>query len=329
MRALALFSGGLDSMLAIALIKNQGIAVTAIYFDIGFDAKSFRVEELKNRAKTLGVDFVCLDIKEQFFDEVLFAPKYGYGKNFNPCIDCHANMFRQAFLLKEELGGSFLISGEVLGQRPKSQRAEALKQVEKLSGAEGLVLRPLSAKLLPPSIPEMMGWVDRERLKGISGRGRHEQLRLAESLGLRDLPTPAGGCLLTDEIVSQKIRDMNSFGELKPDEIPLVKGGRYFVLPDGARLIIGRNFDDNEILKSAKSDRFSHIAQLGLIGPFSLLSKNATPKDIELASSIVLTYAKNTTKEEYYSVEFMGVTYRASPMSSKESTHTYLLKGDR
>lgn len=325
MRALALFSGGLDSLLSVALVKAQGIEVSALHFDIGFEAKSFKKEELARRAEQLGVDFLHIDIREQFFKEVLFKPVYGYGKHFNPCIDCHANMFRQAHLLMKELGGSFLISGEVLGQRPKSQRAEALSQVEKLSGAKGLVLRPLSAKLLPPTIPEIEGWIDREKLYGISGRGRHEQLSLAASLGLEDLPSPAGGCLLTDESVSDKIRDINSLGELEVDEIPFVRSGRYFVLDDGARLIVGRNLDDNAALKEAKSERFAPIVQKGVIGPYSWLSKDASPNDLNVAMKIVLTYSKQTELGSTYEVEFMDGTYGASPFGSKDEAREWLL----
>lgn len=325
MRALALFSGGLDSMLSIALIKAQGIEVSALHFDIGFEAKSSKREELAKRAEQLGADFLYIDIREQFFKDVLFKPVYGYGKHFNPCIDCHANMFRQANLLMRELGGKFLISGEVLGQRPKSQRAEALSQVERLSGANGLILRPLSAKLLPPTIPEIEGWVDRERLCGISGRGRYEQLALAKRLGLEDLPTSAGGCLLTDRVVSNKIKDISSLGELELDEIPFVRNGRYFVLDEGARLIVGRNFEDNSVLKEAKSRRFAPMIVQGVIGPYSWLSKDASQNDLNTALKIVLVYSKQTDEKSLYKVEFMGSIYKASPFGSKEKVRRWLL----
>lgn len=325
MRALALFSGGLDSLLAIKLIREQNIDVTAIYFDIGFDSKSSKKEELERRASSVGADFLVLDVKKQFFDDVLFTPKYGYGKYFNPCIDCHANMFKQAFSKLDELNASFLISGEVLGQRPKSQRAEALKQVEKLSGAQGLILRPLSAKLLEPSLPEREGWVDRERLEAIEGRTRVRQLGLASKFKLNDLPSPAGGCLLTEESVSVRIEDMKESVGLSVEEIPLVKYGRYFILPEGARLIVGRDFQDNESLKKTNSQKFSPIIQEGLIGPYSFLQNSASESDKKLASKIVLVYSKGVDIEKEYSVCFMEKTIKTTPLKSKDSAREFLI----
>lgn len=325
MRALALFSGGLDSLLAIRLIKEQGSDVTAIYFDIGFDSKSSKKEELQKRAESIGADFLIMDIKKQFFDDVLFTPRYGYGKYFNPCIDCHANMFKQAFSKMQELGGDFLISGEVVGQRPKSQRQEALKQVEKLSGAAGLIVRPLSAKLLDPTIPEQEGWIDRERLCGIHGRARHEQLALAERFKLVDLPTPAGGCLLTEDIVSQKIRDIRDFNGFTVGEIPLVKHGRYMILPDGARLVVGRDFNDNEGLRTTDTTHFTPLLQKDLIGPFSYLSNDPSPNDLLLAAKIVLTYSKGTGVNEKYTVTFGDKTVDTSPFESKETPREFLI----
>lgn len=325
MRALALFSGGLDSLLSIRLIKEQGIDVTAIYFDIGFDSKSSKIEELQARAESIGAGFLVMDIKKQFFDDVLFTPQYGYGKHFNPCIDCHANMFKQAFSKMQELGGSFLISGEVVGQRPKSQRQEALKQVEKLSGAAGLILRPLSAKVLEPTIPEQKGWIDREQLCGIHGRARHGQLALAERFKLIDLPSPAGGCLLTEDVVSQKIRDIKAFSGFEVDEIPLVKHGRYMILPDGARLVVGRHFDDNEALQHTRSDHFTPILQKDLIGPFSYLSNNPSADDLELAAKIVLTYSKGAGVNEKYTVTFGDKTIHTSPFESKDAPREFLI----
>ncbi len=188
MRALALFSGGLDSMLAVKLITEQGIDVTALYIDIGFGSKQERAELLASRAKMVGAEFEIVDTKEQFISEILFDPKYGYGKNFNPCIDCHANMFRIAKALMPTYDARFIVTGEVVGQRPMSQRAEAIRNVTRLAGDEegGLILRPLSAKLMAPTVPEKEGWVDRERLLGIEGRGREIQLQLAEKYGFEE-----------------------------------------------------------------------------------------------------------------------------------------------
>ncbi|MFP4333397.1 MAG: ATP-binding protein, partial [Campylobacterales bacterium] len=299
--------------------------VKAIYFDIGFDSKSSKKDELERRAKSVGADFMVLDVKKQFFDDILFKPKYGYGKHFNPCIDCHANMFRQAFSRLKELNASFLISGEVLGQRPKSQRAEALKQVEKLSGAEGLILRPLSAKLLEPSTPESKGWVDREMLEAIEGRSRVRQLELASKFKLDDLPSPAGGCLLTEESVSDRIEDIRNSAGFSVEEIPLVKCGRYFILPEGARLVVGRDFEDNQSLQKTKSKNFSPILQEGLVGPYSFLQNSASKNDLELASKIVLAYSKGVKKQEEYSVCFQEQIVTTSPLQNKEEAREFLI----
>ena len=246
MKALALFSGGLDSLLAIKIIKDMGIDVLALHFNIGFVGKNDKSEALKEILAQIDVPLKVIDIRKQFFDEVLFAPKYGYGKYFNPCIDCHGNMFSHAFSLLESEGASFVISGEVLGQRPKSQRAEALLQVEKLCNAQGLVVRPMSAKLLPITIPEQKGWIDRERLLDIHGRGRERQLKMVEEYGIKNYAKPGGGCLLTDTSIANKIKDLQSHREIVFEDMEMVKYGRYFILPNGGRCVIARNEEENQ-----------------------------------------------------------------------------------
>ena len=180
MKAIALFSGGLDSILAIKIIQEQGIDIVAININIGFESKYDKKNELAKICKNIGVEFLQIDIREQYLNEILFSPKYGYGKYFNPCIDCHANMFRIAKNLLDEVGASFLISGEVVGQRPMSQNKDALNSVSNLGNIEGLLVRPLSAKLLKPTIPEINGWIDRNKLLSISGRSRTQQIEIAK-----------------------------------------------------------------------------------------------------------------------------------------------------
>ena len=205
MKAIALFSGGLDSILAIKIIQEQGIDIVAININIGFESKYDKKNELAKICKNIGVEFLQIDIREQYLNEILFSPKYGYGKYFNPCIDCHANMFRIAKNLLDEVGASFLISGEVVGQRPMSQNKDALNSVSNLGNIEGLLVRPLSAKLLKPTIPEINGWNDRNKLLSISGRSRTQQIELAKKYNLEDYESPAGGCLLTDKNFANKI----------------------------------------------------------------------------------------------------------------------------
>lgn len=324
MTALALFSGGCDSLIAMKLLTLQGINVKAVHFNIGFGGNKDKSEYLRKAAAQVGAELVLVDIRKQFFDNVLFTPKYGYGKYFNPCIDCHANMFAQAFLRLEEFGASFVVSGEVLGQRPKSQRKEALDQVRKLvrdlgndprfshlldsspmdsssldsSSPESkprfldeLLLRPMSAKLLEPSFPERAGWVDRERLLDVSGRGRSRQLEMVKSWGWEHYENPGGGCLLTDLSVAQKLKDLSAHRKMVLEDIELVKVGRYMILPGGARLIIGRNEQENAKL-STPNPRMLQITLLDSIGPVSVVESNASEADKLLAAQCTLAYAK-------------------------------------
>lgn len=320
MTALALFSGGCDSLIAMKLLTLQGIKVKAVHFNIGFGGNKDKSEYLRNAAEQVGAELVLIDIRKQFFDNVLFAPKYGYGKYFNPCIDCHANMFAQAFLRLEELGASFVVSGEVLGQRPKSQRKEALDQVKRLVRGFGsderfahllaqgqdsskpqyldeLLLRPMCAKLLEPSFPEKMGWVDREKLLDISGRGRTRQLELVKQWDFKYYENPGGGCLLTDISVANKIKDLSAHRKMVLEDVALVKVGRYMVLPDGARCVIARNEEENQKL-SAPNPKMSHITLLDSKGPLGLVESSASDEDRILAARLTLAYAKHSGAKE-------------------------------
>lgn len=208
MRALALFSGGLDSMLAIKLMTIQGIEVVAINMNIGFGSTKSKADLMRTRAQMAGATFEVIDTREEYIQKILFDPKHGYGKHFNPCIDCHGFMFRTAKALLPHFNADFIVTGEVIGQRPMSQRIEAINTVTKLAEDEdGLILRPLCAKLMKETKPEREGWVDRERLLNISGRGRERQIELAAEFGFEDYESPGGGCLLTLEAFSNKIGD--------------------------------------------------------------------------------------------------------------------------
>ena len=322
MKAISLFSGGLDSCLSIKLIKNQGIDVIAMYIDTGFGGTKDNREHLENMCKQVGAELRVVNIKEQFIQDILFDPKYGYGKNFNPCIDCHANMFRVAKGMMKEWGASFLISGEVLGQRPMSQRAEALGNVLKLANTEGLLVRPLSAKLLEPTIPETEGWIDRDKLLDISGRNREVQLKMAKEMQLTDYESPGGGCLLTDEHFSKKIEEFVKYDKLTTNDINLLKYGRHFRLPDGAKLSVGRNAEDNEGLMNIENDKYISI-KLPIAGPFSLISKNASKNDKELAVKLAITYAKSNSNEIYDVVIDDLEIISTSPFEEKKEAQKY------
>ena len=291
MKAIALFSGGLDSTLAAKLIIDQGIEVIACNINTGFGSTKDRLAHMKNMCEQIGAEFRSVDIRDEYIREVLFTPKYGYGKNFNPCIDCHAKMFEVAKRVMHEWGASFLISGEVLGQRPMSQNSDSLQKVLDLSNCEGLLLRPMSAKSLAPTIPEIEGWVDREKLENIVGRNRERQMELAEQFGLKDFEAPGGGCLLTDENFSNKIRDFIAHDTFCVEDIPTLKHGRQLRLPEKAKLIIGRNAEDNAILEAVENPKFIHIST-DLIGPHAMISRTASDNDKLLAAKLVLAYCK-------------------------------------
>ncbi len=325
MRALALFSGGLDSMLAIKAIAEQGIDVTAIYIKTGFGGTKDISELMSQRALKAGASLEIVDVREEYIQKILFDPVYGYGKNFNPCIDCHGYMFRVAKGLMERFGASFLVTGEVLGQRPMSQRSDAIRLVTKLANDadEKLILRPLSARLMEPTTPELKGWVDRTRLHAISGRGRDTQLSLAKSFGWEDYENPGGGCLLTDEHFSGKLREFMAHEEkLGLEDIDLLKYGRHFRLPQGAKLIVGRNKEDNDRLEAIGTSKYIPV-KLSVVGPFSLLSKNATADDLALAAKIAVTYARTGINETYV-VSVGEETIQASPFADKIQTRKYL-----
>ncbi len=325
MKALALFSGGLDSMLSIKLIVDQGINVKALYMDIGFGGIRVDGQKLEKRAKQAGAEFEIIDVKNPYLQEVLFSPKYGYGKHFNPCIDCHGFMFKTALCMLKDEGASFVISGEVLGQRPMSQRRQALKSVSKLaSNQENLILRPLCAKNLEPTKPELEGWVDREKLLDISGRGRDRQLKMALNFGFSDYESPAGGCLLTLEAFANKIRDFVKYSTLEKEDIDLLKFGRHLRLLDGAKLVIGRDEKDNKELLKIKNSKHSFFDLKGIVGPIALLSNNATNNDINLAAKLILTYSR-AQKEKSHTISFLGKDISEIPYNSKEEARKYFI----
>jgi len=326
MKALALFSGGLDSMLAIKLLTKQGIEVTALHIDIGFGGTKDNSELLKSRAAMVGADLVVVNTREQFVQEILFNPKYGYGKHYNPCIDCHANMFRIALALLKEHNASFIITGEVIGQRPMSQRSEAIKNVTKLANQEedGLILRPMSAKLMTPTTPEIEGWVDREKLLGIEGRSREVQLRLAKEYGFEEYESPGGGCLLTESSMATKIRDVVSYGDFKVEDIDILKYGRHFRLPDGAKLIMGRNKTDNEMLQKTSHPDYNFAKTVGIVGGLSLLSKDASKADKTLAARLILTYTK-APKDKNGTIMIEEETLEVMPFEDKSSAQQYFV----
>ena len=304
MKALALFSGGLDSMLSMKIISDQNIEVVALYMDTGFGVDEEKHEVLRRRAALAGANLKVVDMRNEYLRDVLFNPKYGYGKQFNPCIDCHGYMFKTALNMLKSENANFIITGEVVGQRPMSQRRDALFQVKRLADDEDdLVLRPMCAKLLPPTKPEREGWVDREKLLGISGRDRKPQLALAKEFGFEDFATPGGGCLLTIESFAVKIKDYLKFDkEMRDIDVTWLKLGRHLRLVDGAKMIIGRDESDNNALLAHPNDKFEQVKfkeSDDIVGAVSFISKNASKADKELAARLALAYTKASKDVEF------------------------------
>ena len=250
-KAIALFSGGLDSMLAALIVARQNINVLCLTFTTPF----FGAAKAQEAARQIGLPLAVEDITEAHL-AMLKSPRYGFGKNMNPCIDCHTLMLKIAGDKMVQTGSDFVLTGEVMGQRPMSQTKQSLYIVAKNSGYADYILRPLSAKLLAPIKAEREGKIDREGLLGISGRGRKDQMRLADEFGIQTYSPPAGGCLLTDPMFSARLRDLMARGEDRQlRDYELLKYGRHFRGEDGTKIIVGRNKADNEQLrKLAQAD---------------------------------------------------------------------------
>lgn len=288
-KALGLCSGGLDSILSAVVLRDQSIHVEWVAFETPF----FSSEKACKASRMTGIPLVVRQITSTYM-QMLRDPSCGYGKHMNPCMDCHALMFRLAGEIMQENGFDFLFSGEVLGQRPMSQTRPSLRYVEKHSGMEGYILRPLSAQCLPETIPEKNGWVDRSRLLDISGRSRKRQMKLARQYGIRDYPSPAGGCLLTDKRYAARLRDL--FGHqtnFSESELHLLRYGRHLRLNDHTKLIIGRTQEENEeILKYFRKKSDIVIKTENYPGPIGLFPNGTEHSMILLGASICAGYSK-------------------------------------
>lgn len=286
-KAMGLISGGLDSILAAKIILEQGIEVVGISFVTPF----FGSQGAEQAAKTLGIPLQVLDITEIHL-EMLRHPKHGYGSNMNPCIDCHCLMLREAGKVMDGSGGDFLFTGEVLGQRPMSQNKGSLHVVERESGYEGLILRPLSAKLLAETTPEQSGKVDRERLLDISGRSRKRQMELAKRYQITHYLTPAGGCLLTDPGFSRRLSDLfRHQNDFQIRDIELLKIGRHLRFSPAVKVIVGRRAQDNERIVRLIAPGDDLLKVEGYPGPLVLIPCGGSADDIQKAASICIRYS--------------------------------------
>jgi tRNA U34 2-thiouridine synthase MnmA/TrmU len=307
-KALSLFSGGLDSILATRLIMEQGIEVEAVQFVTPFFNYAI-LEDIDGHKKRMraryGIQVLVEDISKGYL-QLLHNPVHGFGKNFNPCIDCKIMMLTRAKAMLKERGGSFLITGEVLGQRPMSQRRDTLNVIERDSGTRSILLRPLCAQLMPETEPEKKGWVDRRRLLRMSGRGRSAQIALAAKYNITDFPAPAGGCILADPILSRRINSLYArepllqTADITVDDINMLLTGRQLVLPGGGWLILGRDEKDNDKLVKLAQSEDAVLRMEEWPGPTAVLKKAASrysggatlERDLQLAAALVVRYGR-------------------------------------
>jgi diphthamide synthase (EF-2-diphthine--ammonia ligase) len=297
MLAVGLLSGGLDSTLAVKMVKDQGIEVLVIKFTSPFcQCDSSGCSHAAEQARRMGIELLTIPKGQDYLD-IVRSPKYGYGSGMNPCIDCRIYMLREAERIAEERGAKFIFTGEVVGQRPMSQNRRVMDLVERESGLEGRLVRPLSAKLLPETEAERMGWIDREALLDISGRRRKVQIETAAELGVVDYPCPAGGCLLTSKEFAARLRDflLKSPGSLTPRDVALLKVGRHFRV-DGHKVIIGRNIDENGRLRQLAGSEHVVMEPVGVPGPVCLCEA-IDRHHLKIASRLVCRYSDNGGRE--------------------------------
>ena len=310
-KAVSLISGGLDSLLATKVIMEQGVHVEGINFFTGFCVeghthairKKDKAKPKRNNAlwvaETLGIKLHIIDIVEEYKD-VLLNPKHGYGANMNPCLDCKIFMVKKAQQWIDENGFDFIITGEVIGQRPMSQRKETMPIISRESGAEDRLLRPLCAQNLPATLAEREGWVKRDELYDFSGRNRKPQMALAEEFGFTDYASPAGGCcFLTDENYSSKLVDLwkgRGTREYEMDDIMLLKVGRHIRPKPNYKLIIGREDGENKFLQGYKNT-FTSIKMISCSGPLTLVDGVFNDADLEFAARITARFSQGKNEE--------------------------------
>jgi len=294
-KCIALYSGGLDSILAILMMLEQNIEVFALSYktDFGGDVSksSSLIESPGNLAERFGFKIESIYLGDPFI-EMVMNPKHGYGKNMNPCIDCRILMLQKAKEYMQSIGADFVVTGEVIGQRPKSQMRNTLRLVEKESGLEGYLLRPLCAKLMEPTVPEKQDWVNRDLLKDFNGRSRKPQMILAEKYGLTDYPSPAGGCLLTDRGYSKRLKDLlDNQGDVDLKDLSLLRVGRHFRINDKVKMIIGRNEAENDKIESYKKDDDCLFEVKSAGSPITIIKGELNDELIEFACKATARYS--------------------------------------
>jgi hypothetical protein len=291
-KVLVLTSGGLDSILTLKIMERAGLDVIGVHFLTWFNIPKFTLlrDNPKGERFFYGFRVMHIDLSREFMN-ILLSPRHGYGKGANPCIDCKILFFSRARALMMTFGADFVATGEVVGQRPMSQQKSTMRLIEKKSGLEGLLLRPLSAKLLTPTIPEMRGWVRRNDLYGISGRSRNTQIELAKDFGIEGYPSPAGGCILTEKQFYVRFTDLLDHGsEICIPALLTLRYGRHFRLSGSSKLVIGRNRTENEMLRRIQWGNI-RIEPISHPGPFALMDWKGKIGVLKKALHIVARYA--------------------------------------
>lgn len=318
-KALVLLSGGLDSLLATRIMLDQNVDVEAVHFVTPFS--KYNYDFINRISRSFGIRVHIIFLGQEFLD-VVVKPRYGYGSQMNPCIDCRILMLKRARELADRIGADFLVTGEVLDERPFSQRLRAMQLIEEEAGLRGKVLRPLSAKLLSPTEAEVRGWVDREKLLAIKGRRRTPQMELAAKYGIMDYPTPSGGCLLTDPAFSRRLRDhLKHEGKLTLDDAMLLMIGRHFRI-DSVKVVVGRNKYENEsLLKIAENNKMPYLLVKDYKGPVTIIVGEADLTTVEKAAAITARYSdapRETQVKVLYKRGGEEKEIIASPLSDEE-----------
>ncbi len=300
MKAIVLYSGGLDSVLALGLIHRLGIEVQPLHLALPFQPslpKKSGSTMAENLFREFGLKLKTLALEEEFL-RMVEHPRFGRGKQLNPCIDCRVLMLETCGAMLPEFKADFIVTGEVLGQRPMSQHRQALELIDRKSGLQGLVLRPLSARCLEPTIPELKGWVSREALLGISGRGRKEQLALAREWNIHGFDAPGGGCLLTDAGYVRKLRNLMKADMLNISNLRWIQYGRYFSLDQECKMMVARNERECELLAAQALDQDILLRPENTSGPTALIRGESGSEHLDLAAAIVAYYCRSGAQAE-------------------------------
>jgi tRNA-uridine 2-sulfurtransferase len=328
-KAVSLLSGGLDSTLSTRLIMDQGIDVVALHFTSPFASRKDRERGLQaeRTARELSVPLIFREKGDDYL-EVVRNPRFGYGKNMNPCIDCRIFMLRLTKTVMEEVDAGFVVTGEVLGQRPMSQMRDTIMLIERESGLEDLLVRPLSAQRFAPSLPEREGVVDRERLLGISGRSRRSQNELAKGYRLTEFGYPAGGCLLTDPIFAVKLRDLFAHGPGSMGEVELLTIGRHFRLDATTKVVLGRNKEENERLSAMTVPSWIVVSPVGFKGPQGLIQGPLSDHKADIVAHIIARYSKE--ESPFLTIEYDdGEPHRRTVERKAMDVEQYLIQEEK